>query len=216
MRFSSEAYDSQMTCAVREALRSRRSVRRYRAQAVARFDVEAILDAGVCAPSAHNRQPWRFVVVESPERRASLATAMGDRLRADRRADGDPRDAVEADVGRSFARIVGAPVVVGVCMSLSDMDRYPDDRRAQAERLMAVQSVAMAAQNMMLCALALGLASCWMCAPLFCPEVVARALGVPPDWEPQGLLTVGYPADAGKPRRRRPTDDVTAYPDRTP
>jgi coenzyme F420-0:L-glutamate ligase / coenzyme F420-1:gamma-L-glutamate ligase len=202
--------------AVRDVVRDRRSVRRYRAEAVARRHLDAVLDAAVHAPSAHNRQPWRFAVVESERTRAALARAMGDRLRADRLADGDAPDAVEADAARSYARIVGAPVVVGVCMTLSDMDDYPDERRAGAERLMAVQSVAMAAQNMMLCAHALGLASCWMCAPLFCPDAVARALGLPPDWEPQGLLTLGHPADAGKPCRRRPVGDVTRYLDRAP
>jgi nitroreductase len=76
-----------------------------------------------------------------------------------------------------------------------DMDAYSDTRRSQNEYLMAVQSVAMAGQNILLAAYGAGLAACWMCAPLFCPEVVCEALGLPADWQPQALLTIGYPAE---------------------
>ncbi len=62
--------------------------------------------------------------------------------------------------------------------------------------MMAVQSVALAAQNMLLMAHAEGLGACWMCAPLFCPDVVRAALALPADWEAQALLTLGYPAEA--------------------
>jgi nitroreductase len=99
-------------------------------------------------------------------------------------------------------------------MTLADMDRYPDQRRTQAERVMAVQGAAMAAHNLLLAAHAEGLGACWMCAPLFCPDTVAAALALPPDWEPQAIVALGYPADPGKPFRRRPVAEVTRYPDR--
>jgi nitroreductase len=99
-------------------------------------------------------------------------------------------------------------VVVAVCLSLADMDRYPDPARAAAECLMAVQSTAMAVQNLLLAATAAGLGACWMCAPLFCPAVVRGALALPADWQPQALVTIGRPASAGKPPSRRPLADV--------
>jgi len=73
---------------------------------------------------------------------------------------------------------------------------------------MAVQSAAMAGQNLMLAAHAAGLAACWMCAPLFCPEVAREALGLPADWQPQGLITLGYAAAPGKRRPRKPLNEV--------
>jgi F420 biosynthesis protein FbiB-like protein len=81
------------------------------------------------------------------------------------------------------------------------MDRYPDAERGAAERWMAGQAVAAAAQNMLLTAEALGLGACWMCAPLFCPDLVRATLALPSDWEPQALISVGY---ADGPRRERP------------
>jgi hypothetical protein len=68
---------------------------------------------------------------------------------------------------------------------------------------MAVQSTAMAVQNLLLAAHAEGLGACWMCAPLFCPEVVRSVLAFPAYWQPQGLITLGWPADGGRERQRR-------------
>jgi F420 biosynthesis protein FbiB-like protein len=189
----------------------RRSIRRYAASPVARELIDALLQTAVTAPSAHNRQPWRFLVIETQAAKENLARSMGERLRADRQRDGDPAEAIDADVARSHARLTGAPVVILVCLTMADMDRYPDEKRNRAERLMATQGTAMAAQNLLLAAHAAGLGACWMCAPLFCPDTVATAVALPSDWEPQAIVTLGYPADPGKPFRRRALGEVTRY-----
>lgn len=175
-------------------IRGRRSLRRYRAEPVPEPYIEQLLEAATWAPSAHNRQPWRFVVMQDAPTKERLARAMGDRLRRDLQADGVPQQVIEADAGRSCQRITGAPLLILLCMSLRDMDVYNDEERNRHERSMAQQSAAMAAQNILLMAEALGLGACWMCAPLFCGELVARTLDLPEDWQPQGLLTLGYPA----------------------
>lgn len=191
-----------------DTLAGRRSIRRYRDEPVPRSLIDALLDLAIAAPSAHNRQPWRFRVLSEPDEKVRLAGAMGARLRHDRLADGDVTEIVEADVARSHARITEAPALVIVCLSMQDMDRYPDPRRSQAEYLMAVQSVAMAGQNLLLATHAAGLGACWVCAPLFCPETVVRALGLPEHWQPQGMVLLGYPADEGKPRVRTRVDGI--------
>lgn len=126
---------------------------------------------------------------------------MGDRLRRDLQVDGAPSSIIEKDVSRSFARISGAPVLVLVCLSMADMDQYPDQKRRRNEWIMAAQSAAMAGQNLLLAAQAEGLGACWMCAPLFCPDVVGKTLALPDDWQPQGLITLGYPAEVRKKTR---------------
>ena len=191
-----------------EALRARRSIRRYAARPVAPETVERLLAAATWAPSAHNRQPWRFAVLDAPEPKERLARAMGERLRADRLADGEDPAAVARDIERSHARLTGAPIVIVVCLTMRDMDRYLDTRRKKAEYLMAVQGAAMAAHNLLLAAHADGLGACWMCAPLFCSDAARAALDLPEDWEPQAVITLGYPAEAGKPASRRPLSDV--------
>jgi len=176
-------------------IRNRRAIRRYEKRAIPRPLLDRLLEDAMWAPSAHNRQPWRFAVLTRQADIARLATAMGEKLRADRSADGDSPAAIERDVTRSYERLTGAPVIVLVCLSMVDMDSYPDSSRAQAERTMAVQSVAMAANNLWLLAHDAGLGACWLCAPLFVPELARTILSLPADWEPQGLLTLGWPAE---------------------
>ena len=192
------------------ALHTRRSLRRYRPQLPSQALLEQVLNAAIQAPSAHNRQPWRFVVLRDAEQKAGLARAMGAQLRSDLQADGMPAALIEADVQRSWARMTGAPVLVLLCLSMQDMDDYPDVGRGQAEYMMAVQGTAMAGQNLLLAAHALGLGACWMCAPLFCPEVVSRELALPPDWQPQGLVTLGWPAQTRN-RGRRPLAELVQW-----
>jgi len=191
-----------------DAIAGRRSIRRYRADEVPAIVLQRLLQAAVKAPSAHNRQPWRFVVLQDGSVKLALADAMGRRLRQDRTSDGDDPESIEADVARSRTRIGEAPVVLVVCLTMEEMDVYADAARAHAEFLMAVQSTAMAAQNFMLAAHSEGLGSCWMCAPLFCPEVVRTALDLPHQWQPQALVTMGFPAGAGNRRPRKPLNDV--------
>lgn len=175
-------------------MRERRSLRRYEPRAVPSDCVETLLEAASWAPSAHNRQPWRFVVIQDAAMKDRLAREMGARLRQDLLNDGMAEALIEADVGRSYMRITQAPLVILLCLSLGDMDVYSDAQRNRHEAAMAQQSAAMAGQNLLLMAASLGLGACWMCAPLFCQELVAATLDLPADWQPQGMITLGYPA----------------------
>lgn len=178
-----------------ETIKTRRSIRRYQPEPVARALVETLLTAAIWAPSAHNRQPARFCVVDTPAQIEKLARAMGAQLRADLERDGADPAFIEADAARSYAKITGAPVVIVLCLSMVDMDVYGDARRDQNEYLMAVQSAALAGENLLLAAHDAGLGACWLCAPLFCPDVVRAALDLPADWQPQALITLGHPAE---------------------
>jgi coenzyme F420-0:L-glutamate ligase / coenzyme F420-1:gamma-L-glutamate ligase len=195
--------------AFHHVLRTRRSIRRFLPGAPSAEILERLFATAAAAPSAHNRQPWRFVLIDHADKPV-LARAMGARLAADRCRDGDAEDAIVRDVARSFARLTGAPVLILVCLTQEHADAYPDAARQQAEFLMAVQSTAMAAQNLMLAAHAEGLAACWLCAPLFCPDVVHNALGIASHWQPQGLIALGHAADGGRQRQRRPVAEFVA------
>jgi F420 biosynthesis protein FbiB-like protein len=175
-----------------DLIKNRRSIRRYTQEQVPPELLMRLLEAATWAPSAHNRQPWRFAVLTQAADKERLAQAMGTRLWADRSADGDDPDVIERDVARSYARLTGAAVIILVCLSMAEMDTYPDPKRSHHEWVMAAQSTAMAAQNLLLLAHAEGLAACWVCAPLFVPDLVRTTLELPQDWEPQGLITLGW------------------------
>ena len=191
-------------------LTSRRTIRRYQPTPITDDLVEQMLAAATWAPSAHNRQPWRFAVIQNDHMKQQLAQNMGAKLHADLTADNMPAHLIEKDTQRSYERITKAPLLILLALSMSDMDRYPDEKRQHNEWLMAVQSTALAGQNLLLAAHALGLGACWMCAPLFCPEIVKTSLSLPSDWEPQALITIGYPAEV-KEKTRHSVESRTIF-----
>jgi coenzyme F420-0:L-glutamate ligase / coenzyme F420-1:gamma-L-glutamate ligase len=195
----------QVLSPVLDAIFQRRSLRQYENRPVPKELIEQILTAGMYAPSAHNRQPWRFAVIQTAATKEHLAQAMGARLQRDLAADHVPQAVIEKDVTRSYERLTLAPVLIVVCASVVDMDIYNDDRRNHNEYMMAVQSTAMAGQNILLAAHGSGLGACWMCAPLFCVDVVSDVLELPQDWHPQGIISLGYPAQE-RTRTREPLE----------
>ena len=194
-----------------EVLRSRHSVRRFDPQPVERDTLRRLLEAATLAPSAHNSQPWRFAILTDPGIRQRLADSMGEAFRSDLLLDGKPPQEVARAVDRSRERLRQAPVAVVISLSMRDCDRYGDDRRNQAEHTMAIQGAALAAENLLLAAHAEGLGGCWLCSPLFCPEVVSEVLCLPPDWEPVGMLLLGHPARPGVSSERLPLEQVTTW-----
>ena len=69
---------------------------------------------------------------------------------------------------------------------------------------MFAQSTGAALQNLMLASHGQGLGSYWISAPLFCPAAVRRALGLPPEFEAQALVPLGYPRPGAEPPPRPP------------
>lgn len=193
-----------------ELARTRRSIRRYTPEPVAPTLIEALLEAASWAPSAHNRQPWRFCVVQSATTKAVLSAQMAEAWRRDLSGDGADLSEIERRVAISQARLTGAPVLIVPCVTLEEMDVYPDPLRSQAEWTMAVQSVALACQNLLLAAHAAGLGACWMCAPLFAPALVRQVLALPEAWQPQAILTLGYPAEV-RTRTRAPLTERVVW-----
>ena len=191
-------------------LRGRRSIRSYADRPVPPDVLERVLDAARHAPSPHHSVPWRFAVLVGQSTKEQLARAMGDRWRADLAGDGVPPEQIEAEVAKSHRRLTRAPVVLVGCLYLDPLDEYPDPSRQRAEELMAAHSLGTALQNVMLAAHANGLASCWMCAPVFCPEVVRDAVGLDRALLPHALITLGYAAKAPPARERPSLDDIVA------
>jgi coenzyme F420-0:L-glutamate ligase/coenzyme F420-1:gamma-L-glutamate ligase len=199
------------TISLQEFLRTRRSIRQFTSQPVDGDVLARILETATYAPSAHNRQPCRFAVLTSPAAKTRLADEMGADFRRDLLSDSLPPAEADKVVRRSRQRIEEAPVVVLLCQDPTVGDDYPDAARQRAEYIMGLQGVTLAGGTLLLAAHAEGLGGVWVCAPLFAQDTVRQALGLPENWEPQGMLLLGYPARIPPPRRRRPIQEVTLY-----
>jgi coenzyme F420-0:L-glutamate ligase / coenzyme F420-1:gamma-L-glutamate ligase len=189
-------------------IQGRRSVRKYLPQPVPPEYIEQILEAARWAPSPHGKQPWRFVVLTRPELKAQLAARMGQTWRKNLEMDGQDAAIVNIRLEKSRQRISHAPIIIIPCLYLEDLDHYPDARRQADETTMAIQSLGAAIQNILLMAYDLGLDGGWMCAPLFCPEIVCSALELDPRLIPHALITLGYAAADPQRRERLPLSSL--------
>ncbi|HEY1739558.1 MAG TPA: nitroreductase family protein [Acidimicrobiia bacterium] len=185
-------------------IEARRSIRAFATEPVPRDVLDAIIEAACLAPAPHHSRPWRFVAVREPTSKQALADGMGARWRADLAGDGVDTARVDELVAKSHAKILDAPALVLGCLTWDGLDRYPDETRQRAEHGMALLSLGAAVENLMLTATDLGYASCWVAAPIFCPEAARDALALPSEWLPHAMVLVGRPDPAYVPRERPP------------
>jgi F420 biosynthesis protein FbiB-like protein len=181
---------------------ARRSIRAFTGEPVPRATVDALVTAACLAPAPHHSRPWRFVVIDSEDGRGALADGMGERWRVDLSADGTEPSRIDELVEASRAKLTAAPALVLGCLTWDGLDRYPDERRRQAEWGMALLSLGAAVENLMLAATHAGLASCWVAAPIFCPDAARDALALPSEWSPMALVLVGRPSPGYSPPTR--------------
>jgi F420 biosynthesis protein FbiB-like protein len=189
----------------KDVLRQRRSIRKYTNQPVSDKIILEILETASWAPSAHNAQPWRFIVVSDIGIKQCLAKAMAEAWIKDQTADGVMVN--QGGVDFSVSRFSNAPVFIVACLSLEDIQQYlVDDERWLVERDLMVQSLGAAVQNLLLSACGNGLGACWFSAPMFCKNVVRQVLGVPETVEPQAIILMGYPDEKPTVRQRKPVE----------
>jgi coenzyme F420-0:L-glutamate ligase/coenzyme F420-1:gamma-L-glutamate ligase len=194
-------------------LEARRSIRAFTGAPVERETLDGLVEAACIAPAPHHSRPWRFVVIDTEAAKRELAAGMGEQWRADLAADGVAPERIDELVGASHGKLMDAPALVLACLTRDGLDRYPDANRQRAEWGMALLSLGAAVENLMVAATAAGLASCWVAAPIFCPEAARDALALPTQWLPQALVLVGQPDPAyvGRPRAAIPLDQLRAF-----
>jgi len=183
---------------IMDLIKERRSIRSYSSRKVPISVLRQVLEVTRWAPSAHNAQPWRFIVLIDEPSKKELANAMANAWITDMIKEGILPEAREEVTKTSIERFTRAPVLIAACLTMKDMINYEEKSRQNSERDLAVQSLGAAVQNMLLVAHSNNLGACWFCAPVFCKEAVRQVLKIPEEAEPQALITLGYPAE--KPR----------------
>ena len=162
---------------VMQAIKGRRSIRKYKPDPVSDEAIETVLDAARWAPSWANTQCWRFVVVRDPEVRAKLAGAL--------RATSPGKE------NRAAAAIRSAPVVIVACAELGRSGYYKGGEQATDKGDWFMFDVALAMQNLMLAAHAIGLGTVHV--GLFEAKEVAKVLDVPANVAVVEMTPLGYP-----------------------
>jgi coenzyme F420-0:L-glutamate ligase/coenzyme F420-1:gamma-L-glutamate ligase len=178
---------------VLHAIRERRSIRKYSDRPVPIGMIKEILATAGLAPSAHNAEPWRFIVLADSSIKRKLAEVMAISWVEDMEKDGYIIEPEKRSA--RIERFATASVLILACSTMDGMRTYSDERRQKIERDLAMQSLGAGLQNLLLAIHVKGLGACWFGAPAFCKEAVRTVLGIPDDVEPEALIAMGYPAE---------------------
>ncbi len=196
-----------------ELLQSRRSIRRFTDRAVDRDDIGRLLGAARWAPSNHNRQPWRFLVLEDRQEIRALADRVGKSLAAKLESLPAVASTYAGELAEHATLFARAPLLIvtlhkrPVSVSAALLEGVSQPELVSGEPL----SVAMAVQNLLLAANALRLGACVMTAPLLAPNVVREHLAVPPGFEITCLVAVGHPAATPAATRRKTLEQIAEF-----
>ena len=168
----------------------RRSVRRFSDKPVKREDILACLEAARLAPSACNSQPWKFIVVDDPGKRARLAGRIFSGLYS----------------MNEFAK--NAPVIIAV---VSEKMKFLAAVGAQVRKTeYYLTDIGIAGEHFVLRARELGLGTCWI--GWFDEKALKEELGVPKDRKVDVVIALGYPAeDQVVPKNRKSLAEIGAF-----
>jgi nitroreductase len=190
------------------SIKNRRSVRLFIDKPVSEEDLKTILHAANQAPSAHNQQSWRFIVLRGGMKN-ELAGFINDK------SDDFPRPS--STLLRLASRsIASAPVVIAVVNTSELISRgtelFKVDKSIAQDffRIMEIQSSAAAVQNLLLAATSIGLATVWLGVLVLVKNEVLRLLGEP-EGEFMAVIPVGYPAKSTPGPVKQPLDVVAKY-----
>ena len=208
---------------LREAMSTLRAVRRLRPDPIPREVVHRVVEAASWAPTGGNTQPWRVVVVESPDTKSALAECYAERWAGytkgyRKRMEGsDPETVARAertlDAGDHLAaHFAETPVLLVFCFQPGNM--AITDAGQDRPSVVGGGSVYPAVQNALLAARAEGL-GCVLTTLLCMDEPrVKELLGLPEDWYTAAVVPLGWPVGGGHgPLRRRPVERL-AFQDR--
>jgi len=176
---------------VMSAIKTRRSIRRYKPDPVREEDLQVILEAARWAPSWRNTQCWRFIVVRDPEVKAKLAGTLN----------------IWPD-NRAIPAIRSAPVVIAACAELGKSG-YHEGKPATDKGDWFMFDVALAMQNLVLAAYSLGLGTVHV--GFFDARKAAEILQLPEGIVIVEMIPLGYPDEEPKPKSRRELSEQVFY-----
>ncbi|MGE5606967.1 MAG: nitroreductase family protein [Bacteroidota bacterium] len=186
-----------------ETIKRRHSVRLFTNEPIPDDHLLTILNAANMAPSAHNQQSWRFIIIKG-EKKKELIELINSK------ASEFPKSS-SVLLRMASRSIAGAPVVIAVA-NTGDLIEHGTklfqisrDRAFDFFRTMEIQSSAAAVQNLLLAATSLGLATVWLGILFLIKDEVLELLGEP-NGEFMAVIPIGYPAKESKGPEKRPLE----------
>lgn len=190
-------------------LKSRRSYKlEFKTVEINRESIEECIDIARYAPSAHNRQHWRYIILEQDSTREKLINKMNQKLKEDLVKDGIDDSFISQKTKKRRETFLKAPLLVLLCLDTGELEGYRDNERNRLEYLMGVQSISASATYFLLALEAKGFASSWYCAPLFAEDIVKEVLNIPNTYIPMAFFTIGFPKTIPNVPKRKNLNEI--------
>lgn len=205
-----------------EFLRSRRSVRAFTDEPVAKDVLVRILEGAITAPSSTNRQPWRWAVVRGKAMRRRIVDAVATKTAEMKAIIARGHHAEDfGNYGDFFHEpLVGAQVIV-----IPQYRPYPDlianliesgggdPRQFSTATAMQAElcSTSAAIMALLLQAHAEGLGACMMAGPMVARDEIHSLLGITAPWRMVGAIALGHPVGSPNSTTRKPVDSVVNW-----
>jgi nitroreductase len=200
-----------------ELVKNRRSIRKFKPDAIPDEYVQKIIEAARWAPSGFNQQPWEFVVIKKPEFKAKISDYCKEQLllRHKMNVTADPTHKISVPVHSKetpSGDFSVAPVFILLLGDRRTLELMPSSAQWGTDYLTGTFKAGLTCSflYMHLAASSLGLASQWVSA-VQAPYVhfmVKELLGIPKDFEIYDMLALGYPAAKPTPRKMRPFEQM--------
>lgn len=201
MELIRKAFMKYLLSEVSALIKERRTIypEQYSSRKVLKEQVEAILNAGIWAPTHGNTQPWRFQVFMEDVARQRLADFLGKSY-----LELTPKEQQnDKKLAKMLTRPVMAPVVIAVCMQR--------DEHEKIKEIEEVEAVACCIQNMHLMATAYGLGGFWSTPGVIYSKLMNDFLKIGEKDKCIGLFYLGYPSIEWPKSHRKPIEYLTEW-----
>lgn len=193
-----------------DIINSRRSIRKYTDRDVSLSDIEQILEAGRVAPSAKNRQPWRYVVYANGPKREFLEVMKAGLEREENEYASLPESRNGIPDARNTLRIMQtAPVLIVVLNSNASSPFEQVNVDARITEICDTLSIGASIENMILKATELELGTLWIANTCFAYKELTEYLNTSDQLI--GAIAVGHPDEDPMPRPRKKLEDIVEY-----
>ncbi len=173
-----------------EAVKSRRSIRKYKSQPVEDVKIRTMVESARLAPSGSNTQPWNFIIVRADETKKQIAAICKQEW------------------------MLQAPVFIVCVADIRTRLRKQEhivlsEASPQFELKQIIRDTAIAIEHLVLQAESIGLSTCWVA--YFVQEDIRPILNIPPDKYVVAVVTVGYADESPSAKPRRSLEDIIHF-----
>ena len=201
------------TTLLSKVLKNRRSYKfAFDEKKVERKLVEECIEIARWAPSAHNGQFWRYIILENRQLREKLINEMNQKLKNDLTNDGKTEEFIKSKIDKTRNNFTMSPILILLCLDTEELEDYTDNERQQNEFTLGIQSISNSATYLLLAFEIKKLAACWYCAPIFAKNIIKSTLKLPGSYVPMAFFTVGYPLKTVEPPSHKKLQDIIYEP----